>query len=583
VATRVIYLDIDDEITSAAARIRDADASRVAVVLPNGSRVATSRINFRLLSRDAMTHEKQLSIIAGDPATRALAASAGLPVFSTVAEYESAQLDPRATERADEPAAAVAAAVAESPAPADPVAPIIATAAAVGLAGAAGAAGAAALPGDTVRSPMPPVADGPFDRHALPEPLSGGAGVRPPTARPAIRWSARAPIIVGIAILALAVLVGGVGAYLLLPSATIVVTPRTETVGPIPVTVVADPTATEPDASSGVVPAKEISVDVTAADTFNATGKRVETTIATGAVRFDNLDPTSANTIAGGSIVSTGQGVKFRTDATITVRRADLVGLMIFPAHATVNVTAVAGGPEGNVEPNTIVIIPKGESTLFLKVVNPDATDGGSRQEFPKVVQKDVDAALKTLNAALDTAFQARLADPSIAPGGETVFPGTASLGLPVPSPDPATLVGQEVATFDLSLAATGTVIAVDPAPVQQIAETQLRAAVKPDHELVADSIKVTVGDPVVSGQTVSFPATATAQQVAIVDPAALKAMVLGKPVAAAKAILAPYGDVKVSTWPDWVGTVPTFDSRVELSVDQAVQVEAPSPSAPAP
>ena len=62
--------------------------AEVAVVLPYGSRVATSRINFRLLARDALTHEKRLSIVAGDAATRALAASAGLPVFSTVGEYE---------------------------------------------------------------------------------------------------------------------------------------------------------------------------------------------------------------------------------------------------------------------------------------------------------------------------------------------------------------------------------------------------------------------------------------------------------------------------------------------------------------
>ena len=85
-ATGVIYLEVDDDITSAAARIRRAEGSRVAVVLPNGSRVATSRINFRLLSRDALTHEKRLSIVAPDGATRALAASAGLPVFASVAE-----------------------------------------------------------------------------------------------------------------------------------------------------------------------------------------------------------------------------------------------------------------------------------------------------------------------------------------------------------------------------------------------------------------------------------------------------------------------------------------------------------------
>ena len=88
--TGVIYLDIDDEITSAASRIRSVDGRRVAVVLPYGSRVATSRINFRLLARDAVTHEKRLSVVAGDAATRALAASAGLSVFASVQEYEAA-------------------------------------------------------------------------------------------------------------------------------------------------------------------------------------------------------------------------------------------------------------------------------------------------------------------------------------------------------------------------------------------------------------------------------------------------------------------------------------------------------------
>ena len=87
--TGIVYLDIDDEITSAAARVRSSESRRVALVLPYGSRVATSRINFRLLSRDALISEKQLAVVAGDPATRALAASAGLPVFSSVAEYES--------------------------------------------------------------------------------------------------------------------------------------------------------------------------------------------------------------------------------------------------------------------------------------------------------------------------------------------------------------------------------------------------------------------------------------------------------------------------------------------------------------
>src|SRR5215204_6403844 len=86
----IVYLDADDEITSAASRIRAANDTRVGLVLPFGSRVATSRINFRLLAREAQANGRRLDIVAPDASARALAASAGLPVFGSVGEYESA-------------------------------------------------------------------------------------------------------------------------------------------------------------------------------------------------------------------------------------------------------------------------------------------------------------------------------------------------------------------------------------------------------------------------------------------------------------------------------------------------------------
>src|SRR6266705_180086 len=115
-AEGIVYLDVDDEITSAASRIRSAPGTKVALVVPYGSRIATSRINFRLLSREAVVSNRRLSVIAGDAASRALAASAGLPVFATIAEYESALTGPKPTSDDDvetaEPVAAAAAAAA---------------------------------------------------------------------------------------------------------------------------------------------------------------------------------------------------------------------------------------------------------------------------------------------------------------------------------------------------------------------------------------------------------------------------------------------------------------------------------------
>ena len=580
-AGRIIYLEIDDEITTAASRIRDVDSLRIAVVLPYGSRVATSRINFRLLSRDALTHEKRLSIVSGDSATRALAASAGLPVFSSVAEYESSLVGvaEESVPRTEVPAVAagaaavVAASVVESMSAAAPEA-----------ASATAAVGAPEPSDDTIRATIPRDPAPTIDRHPVGPMARTGSAVGNGTMTGSRgRGGTRSPWLIGGAILALAVLVGAVGVYLLLPSARIVVTPRPERVGPLQITVVADPRATAPSGTPPVVPAKLVTIPVAVNATFPATGKRVALTKATGSVRFENLDPTSTNQIVAGSIVRTDSGVRFRTALTITVPRAEViqigVGFNLTPGRLSVGVTAVDGGPDGNVDAGKIVVVPNDENGLFLKVTNPDPTTGGAKQEFTLVTQQDIDSAVAALNTSLQAALQAAIADPSLATGGATVFPSTGTLGASTPTVPPKTLVGQEVATFDLGLSATGTVITADTVPVAAIAEAQLRAAVKPGYELVARSMDIKIGAGVAVGQTVSFPVIASAQQIANLDPALLRAKILGKPVNEAKAILAPYGQVELTVSPDWTGSVPNFESRVDLTIQHAVQIETPSPS----
>ncbi len=638
-AAGVIYLDVDDEITSAAARIRGWEGSRVAVVLPYGSRVATSRINFRLLARDAMTNGKQLSIIAGDPATRALAASAGLPIFATVVEYETSgeagrpakgahmgdagpaaaavAVGPDNSRTTDDATGAVAtgAAAATGPAakgaaptaaessagPDDDLGPMLisetvatpARAADGGAAGAAaagtGAAGAAAatarLMGDSATSGEP----------ARPSPRSTRGprgGARAPATIPAARVVAdtpamdldrpgprrrdpfgrafrpsigRTPLVIGLAVAALALVVGGAGAYLYLPTATAVITPREASIGPVSMRIVASTSATEPDPAGGVVPAQSLTVEVGASDSFPATGQRIEEEKAKGTVRFDNLDPTGSNTIARGAVVSTGSGVQFRTDRAVTVPAAELVGLQIVPSRASVDVTAVDAGPEGNVEPNAIRTVPRGEEPFFLKVTNPDATTGGSRTEFPRIRQEDIDAAITALRERLSAAFDERLDDPDLPGDAATVFPETKALGDPTFAVDPATLVGEEVETFELAATATGTVVAVDTAPVQAVAEARIASSVEPGFALVERSGQVVPAPAEISNGIITFPVVVTARQVLVLDPGAIEADIMGKPLAQAREILATYGEAELTVWPDWVGTIPTIDSRVEV------------------
>ncbi len=48
----VCYLEVDDEITGAIARIRAVRDGEAVIVVPPGSKIATSRINFKLLARE---------------------------------------------------------------------------------------------------------------------------------------------------------------------------------------------------------------------------------------------------------------------------------------------------------------------------------------------------------------------------------------------------------------------------------------------------------------------------------------------------------------------------------------------------
>ena len=76
--------------TDAVARLRNATDEQVVFVVPTGSRIATGRINFKLLHREAAARGLRLAIASPDAQVRAMAASAGVLGLSTAAEAEAA-------------------------------------------------------------------------------------------------------------------------------------------------------------------------------------------------------------------------------------------------------------------------------------------------------------------------------------------------------------------------------------------------------------------------------------------------------------------------------------------------------------
>jgi hypothetical protein len=106
----------------------------------------------------------------------------------------------------------------------------------------------------------------------------------------------------------------------------------------------------------------------------------------------------------------------------------------------------------------------------------------------------------------------------------------------------------------------------VDEAAVRTVAEANITSSVESGFELIDGSSQVEPSPAVIADGIVTFPVVATARQRLVVDLAAIESEILGKPLSEARALLERYGRVDLSVWPDWVGSIPTFDARVEVT-----------------
>ena len=92
--------------------------------------------------------------------------------------------------------------------------------------------------------------------------------------------------------------IGVVASLQTLPTAQVTLTPRTATIGPLPLTITALTTVSEPDPETGRLPAVDVAIPLSTEQTYPATGREVVEARATGSVvltspdqPFEQLDP----------------------------------------------------------------------------------------------------------------------------------------------------------------------------------------------------------------------------------------------------------------------------------------------------
>jgi hypothetical protein len=577
-----VYLDNDDEITSAIGRLRAIGDRDVILVVPPGSKIATSRINFKLLAREAADRRLNVVAVSDEPQVRALAISAGLPAYDTVTTAEQALQTFRDQDRLlaerlnrtmprQHPAAA---SPRGTPSPRGEPSPRgVASPRGLGSPRDGASLRAASPRAEHTRvmpstSPRALADDVPSDTLVLPE--QHGAPARRARGR---RRAPVAPLIVlGLVLL----LVGGVayGAYVFLPTATITLRPSAVSVSTPAFAVTADPNVAVIDAAAAVIPAQPVTVPVHVSGTFNATGVETHDTKATGTVRFRSENTVTNVAIPAGTIVSTGDGVDFVTVDDVVVPKASFE---TGPTNATVDVRAVKAGSGGNVAADAISVVPDDVRAAVVSVTNPRATSGGTHVEEQVVSEDDYNAALAALNSQLPAALQQALADPQAVPRGLVAFAQTAQLSAGQPDQAATAVVGTAAPTFALGLDATASVTAVNESQIELVAAARVRAALASGQQLIGDAVSVTHDAGTVVGNTIVYQVQAVARAYTNPEPQALIATVRGKSLADARAALAPLGVAEIAVWPEFVDRLP--DQAARISVTVVAPTLAPLPS----
>ena len=318
----VIYVDIEDDITSIIEKVKAAEAKIVALVPPKRIGSLQSVVNLKLLQRAAASADKRVVLITSDNALAALAGGVAIPVAKNLQSKPEipvvapVEVDDEDVINGEEMPIGELAKTAPTPDPDEIIVP------------------------DAISAPAAPSANA----TRVPNALGGAAAAaasKAPRKGPAIPNfdSFRNKLFIGggLAVLLIAFLVW---ALFFAGKATIAITAKTNAVN-IDKVLRLDPNATL-DADQGVLKPVTQTVKKTSSVDFDATGKKDVGEQATGTLTLSYSQELQSVTVPAGSRFTTATGKQFTSDTTVTVPKPTISGGKIVPGTATVAATAAA-------------------------------------------------------------------------------------------------------------------------------------------------------------------------------------------------------------------------------------------------
>jgi hypothetical protein len=504
----VVYVDIEDDITSIIDKVKHADSPIVALVPPKRIGVLQSVVNLKLLQRAAEGANKRVVMITSDAALTSLAGGAMIPVARNL--QSKPEIPEIAPHHVDEEEVITGEDVKSNSTSelADDVAP------AVGVAAVSAA--------------------------------SRRKGTRVPNFE---RFRNKAVLIsAGVAALILFM----AWAFVFAPKAVITIGAKT-TPYSVNKPVTATPNATfSLDSSTLGAIVKEVSKS--ASVDFQATGKKDVGETATGTVKFSTQDiDMLGTTIPAGTRITSSSGATYTTDSSVTITITNYKG-------APVGVTATSNGTSSNGATGAATGAPGGIKTTF-----DGTTAGGTDKTITIVSEQDAAAAREKLTAQNSDEVKAELkkqfgTDNMVVDESFAATPGN-----PVVTP----AIGQEASTAKLTVDTKFSLMGLKRTDVAAIIEQDLKRQMEgiPNQSIYdkgTDAVRFT--SLTKEGDSYKLAIQTTGYVGPKIDSAKLAEQLSGKREGEIIALVKTYDGidtVSVSFSPFWVSKAPAADKII--------------------
>jgi hypothetical protein len=603
-----LYLEADEDITSAIDKLKHSPASSVQIVVPKRSTMLQSIINLKLLKKAAQQSHKDLVLVTGDKIATDLAARVGLAVAPTLgakavlteakappglksteevieADDPEPPADAKANDKADLSTGAAGAAVAGM-------------AAGAALAGAPETAAASASeppvpptppPGKPASRIRPPL----LRRRELsdtpaPTPPAPSAPVAPEPPSPSDAPAGKGPKVPNFGsfqkrlkwiILAVAIVVGYFVFIALFTSAKVTLFANGTAAG-IDTAFAVDTSTQTSSIPDGVLAGQTVTFTKDLTGSFAPTGTQNVGTQASGTMTVTNAFDESDHTFVSGTRFQAPDGNIFVTTADTTVPGATLalIGghISLKPGTVTVNVQASQNGDNYNEAPATYTIpgLPAGEQSTTSGIYGQGSQmSGGTTKTVTVVAQSDVDTA-KTAALAADAGNISKDLQGKL-PSGYMEVSGSESTTTSDVTSSPAVNVQANTAT--ISLKATYTVLAVKTSDYTALVTAQEQKQVGTNNQIYDTGIskaQVTSTGKDSSGRP-TFHFSTTAFSGPKLDTKAIANQLKGQrygDAASAASALPGVAQATISVWPPWSTHLPSRSSKITVVIKVAKQ-----------